>query len=174
MLARSLSENASEFGIARFALSLPSARPGGASEAAVVGAACIAVVAAVAGAAVVAGIFDAMGFACATLAQDVYRRWCCWWLLVLLLAGCCCKSAMVENVEMFCGCINHFKTHAGSVDLTSALCAPSRMSSPLWNCCSQKWLTHWFSSRAASQLPAFFRFHRRIVCSPWRTPLQVG
>ena len=62
---------------------------------------------------------------------------------------------------------------AGSVDLTSPLGAQSRMSSPLWNCCSQEWLIHWFSSRAASQLPAFFRFYRRIVCSPWRTPLQV-
>ena len=68
MLAMSLSENASVFGSGRRALSLPSARSGGACKAAVVGAACIAVVAAVAGAAVVAGVFDTMGFACATLA----------------------------------------------------------------------------------------------------------
>ena len=68
MLAMSLLENASEFGTAKFALSLPSAWPGGASKAAVVGAACIAVVAAVVGVAVAAGVFESMGFACATLA----------------------------------------------------------------------------------------------------------
>ena len=54
-------------------------------------------------------------------------------------------------MEMLRGCMNEFKTHAGSVDLTSALCASSRMSSPLWNCCSLTWLTQRCCCRAPSQ-----------------------
>ena len=53
----------------------------------------------------------------------------------------------------------------------------SRMLSPLWNWLSlalREWLIHWWSTRAASQFLACSRFCRRIVCSPWRTPLQVG
>ena len=90
----------------------------------------------------------------------VTQRFCCWAPSqdLLFAKPARCKSPMDENVEMLRGCIDHFKTHGGSVDMTSALGAESRMSSPLWNCCSQKWLIHWFSSRAPSQGPAFFRF----------------